>query len=134
MWFLWIRRIWPMKCLRNLYCTHMWTVRIQGIGYWACLLGFELIIQLILSYDLERRTWLKMTFENQLIVNPLWRIVICYVKMIGGVIRWQLYVVWFLNVVGDCIYDILVVNYWWLHIYMYWWWSGDYRLCEHMHL
>ena len=99
-----------MKCLRILYCTHMWTVRIQGIGYWAGLLGFELIVRLILSYDLERRTWLKMTFVNQLIVNPLWRVIICYVEMIGVVIMWQLHVVWFLDVVGDCIYDM----WWWI--------------------
>jgi hypothetical protein len=106
--FLWIRWIWPMKCLRILYCTHTWTVRIQGIGYWAGLLGFELIVRLILSYDLERRTWLKMTFVNQLIVNPLWRVIICYVRMISGVFMWQLHVVWFLDVVGNCIYDM-----WW---------------------
>jgi hypothetical protein len=93
----------------------MWTVRIQGIGYWACLLGFELIVQLILSYDLERRTWLKMTFENLLIVNPLWGIVIRYVKMIGGAFMWQLYVVWFLMLlvivyvlIGD---ELLMIAY-----------------------
>jgi hypothetical protein len=27
-----------------------------------------------------------MTFVNQLIVNPLWRVIICYVRMISGVL------------------------------------------------
>ena len=43
-------------------------------------------------------------------VNPLWRVIICYVKMIGGVFMWQLHVVKFLNIVGDCIYEM----WWWI--------------------
>jgi hypothetical protein len=82
---------------------------------------------------LERRTWLKMTFENQLIVNPLWRVLICYVKMIGGVSMWQLYVAWFwmllVIVYIICGGESLMIAY----IYKYWWWWGDFCLCEHMH-
>lgn len=59
-----------------------------------------------------------MTFENQLIVNPLWWIVICYVKLIGSVIMWQFHVVWFLMLLVIVYMLKLVVNCWWLHIYI----------------
>jgi hypothetical protein len=72
LWFLWIHRFWPMKCLCNLYCTYVWLERIHGIGYWTRLLGFGLGAQLFSILWFMRRTWLKMIIEGQLLMNPLW--------------------------------------------------------------
>ena len=72
LWFLWIHRIWPMKCLCNLYCTYVWLERIHGIGNWTRLLGFGLGAQLFSILWFLRRTWLKMIIEGQLLMNPLW--------------------------------------------------------------
>jgi hypothetical protein len=74
-----------------------------------------------------------MTLRANCLVNPLWIVVITYVKMINGVYMWQLHVNWNMDVVGDCIY----VMWWWIVvdcIYTKSWWCWGDCMCEHMHL
>jgi hypothetical protein len=111
LWFLWILRIWPMKCLCILYCTYKWLVRIHGIGNWACLLGFDSKCSINLMLWFWETNLTKDDFWESI---DLWILMDIWYHIYGDdwwcIFVWQLYVACVVDVVGNCIY----VMWWWI--------------------
>jgi len=116
LWFLWFRRIGPVKrtCMHTY--THMWLMCIHSWDNWVVCLVFGSNVLVVLKLWNMRRTWLNLIFKsdylgksfwNSLIwlYEDVWMIIMCWIWCCHSVIYFSLYL--------NCEKLYEVVDLWW---------------------